>query len=393
MNAPTAPPARRGLRLGRLFGIEICLDFSVVLIFALIVYSIATGIFPSWHPDWSPRLIWSVALSTGILFFASLLAHELSHSVVAQRFGLRVPRITLFLFGGVAEMEREPDRPWQEFLIAIAGPAMSFALGFLFLNLAGSLSGSGWLERVAAQDQSARAELSPFATMMLWLGTVNLVLAIFNLIPGFPLDGGRVFRAIMWGITGDQLRATRWASDLGRYFGWSLMALGALNLFRGGGVQGLWLILIGWFLSHLARASYEQLLTQRSLGGMRVGDLMRTRFDQIAPDIGIPEFIDSHLLRSTQQLWPVIDNGRPVGTVALADVVGLAAPDRERLRVADVMRPLDPGSYLDPGLSGHGVLQRLLDSGTEPLPVVRDGQVVGLIHRGDILKWLALHRP
>jgi CBS domain-containing protein len=269
---------------------------------------------------------------------------------------------------------------------------MSFALGFLFLNLAGTLAGSGWLERVAAQDETALAELSPFATMMLWLGTVNLVLAIFNLIPGFPLDGGRVFRAIMWGITGDQLRATRWASDLGRYFGWSLMALGALTLFRGGGVQGLWLILIGWFLSHLARASYEQLLTQRSLGGMRVGDLMRTRFDQVAPDIGIPEFIDRHLLRSTQQLWPVIDKGRPVGTVALGDVVGLAAPDRERSRVADVMRPLDPGSYLDPELSGNGVLQRLLESGTEPLPVVRDGQVVGLIHRGDILRWLALHR-
>jgi CBS domain-containing protein len=225
------------------------------------------------------------------------------------------------------------------------------------------------------------------------LGSVNLVLAVFNLIPGFPLDGGRVFRAIMWGITGDQLRATRWASDLGRYFGWTLMALGALSLFRGGGVQGLWLILIGWFLSHLARASYEQLLTQRSLGGMRVGDLMRTRFDQVAPDIGILEFIDNHLLRSAQQLWPVIDRGRLVGTVTLADVIGLEAPDRQRSRVADVMRPLAHGSYLDPGISGDAVLQRLVDAGTEPLAVVRDGQVVGLIHRGDILKWLALHRP
>jgi Zn-dependent protease len=393
MNAPKATSARRGIRLGRLFGIEIRLDFSVLLIFMLIVYSLATGILVSWHPDWSPPQIWSVALSTAILFFASLLAHELSHSVVAQRFGLPVPRITLFLFGGVAEMEREPDRPWQEFVIAIAGPAMSFALGFLFLNLAGTLAGPGWLERLAAQDQAVLAELSPFATMMLWLGSVNLVLAVFNLIPGFPLDGGRVFRAIMWGITGDQLRATRWASDLGRYFGWTLMALGALSLFRGGGVQGLWLILIGWFLSHLARASYEQLLTQRSLGGMRVGDLMRTRFDQVAPDIGILEFIDNHLLRSAQQLWPVIDRGRLVGTVALSDVIGLAAPDRQRSRVADVMRPLAQGSYLDPGLSGDAVLQRLVDSGTEPLAVVRDGQVVGLIHRGDILKWLALHRP
>lgn len=152
------------------------------------------------------------------------------------------------------------------------------------------------------------------------------------------------------------------------------------------------MILIGWFLSHLARSSYEQLITQRSLGGMRVDDLMRTQFEQVAPDVRLPEFIDNHLLRSAQLLWPVVDRGRPVGTVALSDVVGLAAPERDRSRVADVMRPLVEGSYLDPGLSGQAVLQQLVDSGAEPLPVVRDGQVVGLIHRGDILKWLALHR-
>lgn len=381
------------MRLGRLFGIEIRLDVSVVLIFLLIVYSVATGVFPAWHPNWSPTQVWSLALTTGVLFFASLLAHELAHSVTAKRFGLRVPRITLFLFGGVAEMEQEPERPGHEFVIAIAGPAMSLLIGVVCLNAAALLAGYGVLEQIATEDDGALSQLGPIPTMLLWLGTVNVVLALFNLIPGFPLDGGRVFRAIMWGITGDQIRATRWASDLGRYFGWALMALGVLNVFGGGGIQGLWLVVIGWFLSHLARSSYEQLLAQRSLGGMRVRDLMRTRFEEVDSQMRVPDFIDDHLLRSAQLLWPVIDRGRAVGTVTLADVIALDGGRRESRRIADVMRPLADGGYLEPQLSGRDVLLRLEQSGAEPLPVIEGGHVVGLIHRGDILKWLALHRP
>ena len=382
----------RGLRIGRLFGIEIWLDLSVLLIFALIVYSVATGVFPAWHPDWSPARVWTVAVITGVLFFASLLAHELAHSLTALRFGLKVPRITLFLFGGVAEMEQEPARPGHEFLIAIAGPLMSLAIGIVCLNVAGAIAGADLLERIAEREEEALARLTPLATMLLWLGTVNTVLAVFNLIPGVPLDGGRVFRAIVWGVTGNQLKATRWASDLGRYFGWALMAWGVFTMFGGGGLQGLWLVLIGWFLSHLARSSYEQMRAQQSLGGLRVGDLMRTRFDVVDPDVAVPRFIDEHLLRSAQLLWPVIDRGRPVGTVTLADIVDLPVPERAGRRVADIMQPLAEERWLDPDLSGARVLQRLEQAGAEPLPVVRDGRVVGLIHRGDILKWLAVNQ-
>lgn len=380
------------MRLCRLFGIDICLDASVLLIFALIVYSVATGVFPAWHPTWSTLQVWSLALVTGVLFFASLLAHELAHSLTALRFGLRVPRITLFLLGGVAEMEREPERPSHEFLIAIAGPLMSLAIGTICLNVAGALAGPDLLERMVAEDTSALAGLGPLATMLVWLGAVNTVLALFNLVPGFPLDGGRVFRAVVWGVTGDQLRATRWASDLGRYFGWALMAMGMVNLF-GGGVQGLWLVLVGWFLSHLARSSYQQMVTQQALGGLRVGDLMRTRFDQVAADVGVADFIDQHLLRSAQLMWPVMDGETTIGTISLPDIVAVAPSERAGCRVADVMQPLTSDRCLDWDLSGRQVVDRLERAGSAPMAVLRDGRVVGLIHRGDIVKWLALNRP
>ena len=381
----------RGLGLGHIFGIEVRLDVSVLVIFGLIVYSLGAAVFPGWHPDWSASLTWTTALATGVLFFASLLAHELSHSVVAQAHGIRVPRITLFLFGGMAEMEREPQSPKVEFLTAIAGPAMSLLLGVVFANLATWMAGPGFLERIGQGEEAALAGLSPLATAFVWLGAVNLVLAVFNLIPGFPLDGGRVFRAIMWWVTGDQVKATKWASNLGRYFGWTLMALGAWTLVQGG-LQGLWLILIGWFLTHLARASYTQLLTQRALGGLHVEDLMRTRFDQVDRGIAVADFIDDYLLRSAQMLWPVVHNDRPVGTIALSDVVNIEEPERRRRRVDEVMRPLAPTHVVDPDLTGRRVLELLAGAGEEPLPVIRDGRVVGLIHRSDILKWLALHR-
>ena len=386
-----SPPVERGLGLGRIFGIEVRLDVSVLVIFGLIVYSLGSTVFPGWHPDWSAALTWTTALATGVLFFASLLAHELSHSVVAQAHGIRVPRITLFLFGGMAEMEREPASPKVEFLTAIAGPAMSLVLGVIFANLATWLGGPGFLERIGEGQESALAGLSPLATACVWLGAVNLVLAVFNLIPGFPLDGGRVFRAIMWGITGDQVLATRWASNLGRYFGWTLMAFGAWTLVQGG-LQGLWLILIGWFLTHLARASYSQLLTQRALGGLQVEDLMRTRFDQVDRNTAVSDFIDDYLLRSAQLLWPVVQDDRPIGTISLTDVVNIDEPERRLRKVDEVMRPLVAEQMIAPDQTGRRILELLAAAGEEPLPVIRDGRVVGLIHRSDILKWLALHR-
>jgi Zn-dependent protease len=230
------PPVQQGIPLFTVFNIKICLDLSVLVIFSLIVYGLSTGLFPRWHPEWSPLLRWSTACVSGFLFFASLLAHELAHAVVAQRHGIPVPRITLFLFGGMAEISQEPDRPKTEFLIAIAGPLMSILIGVVCSQLAfWSVGDLTLLDGLTSGDEDAMAQLGPWQTSLLWLGSINLVLAIFNLIPGFPMDGGRVFRAIAWAITADKLKATRWASNLGRVFGWTLMVLGVTTLFQGGG--------------------------------------------------------------------------------------------------------------------------------------------------------------
>jgi Zn-dependent protease len=313
----------RGLRIGSLFGIEVRLDVSVILIFLLIVWSLAGGLFPDWHPDWSPALRWGTALAAGLLFFASLLAHEFSHSVVAQAYGIPVPRITLFLLGGVSELSSEPRTPRSEFLMAIAGPLMSLALGIGFSLIGLQVAGAAFTDRMAEDRTGAVASLSPLATMLLWLGPVNLMLAIFNMVPGFPLDGGRVLRALLWWIGGDRLRATRWASDAGRLFGWFLIALGVLSLVTGQGLGGLWLVLIGWFLSSAAGQGYTRAWLEQSLRRLQVADLMRTRFDSTTPDTRLARFIDDQLLRSQQVLWPVEDATGLRGWIGQEDVAEL----------------------------------------------------------------------
>lgn len=391
-NRKERAPGRHEVSLFRIFGIEIRLDASVIIIFLLIVFSLGSGLFPQWHPDWSPALTWGTALVSGVLFFISLLAHELSHSVVSQHYGIPVPRITLFLFGGMAQTSREPDRPKVEFLIAIAGPLMSLLIFLACTALVFAMvDGEALLQSLAEEDETAFAALSPVATSLLWLGTINLVIAVFNMIPGFPMDGGRVFRAIMWGITGDQVRATRWASYGGRLFGWFLMAMGVLSLFGGGGLGGIWWILIGWFISSLASMSYRQLLMDTALRGHRIADLMRTRFEEVEASMALPEFVERCLLHSSQQVWPVMENGRMLGLVSLSHVARLPEDSRRGKTVRDVMQAQQEGRYLKPETRVRDAFNELAGGGDEPLPVIRHGRMVGLIHHSDILKWLSLH--
>ena len=374
-----------------LFGIEIRLDPSVLIIFFLIVYSLGNSVFPQWHPDWGTALSWSTAFVSGILFFASLLAHEFSHSLVAQRYGIPVPRITLFLFGGVAEVSEEPDRPKIEFLVAIAGPLMSILISIICSNLAFWITNDPEvIDRLLAGDEFALAELGPVSTSLFWLGTINMVLAVFNLIPGFPMDGGRVFRAIAWALTGDQVKATRWASNLGRYFGWSLMALGFISLFQGAGFISIWWILIGWFISNLAATSYKQLLANRFLKGFKVADLMRTKFELVSPQVPVIQFIDHHLLRSTQQLWPVVEGNRMIGVVTMSDVVNLSPEARASRSLRDILRPAASIHFLEPDTNVQDALKYITNA-EESVPVVEGGMIVGLIQRNDIIRWMSLH--
>ncbi len=382
---------RMGLRLFTIFGIEIRLDVSVLIIFSLIVFSLGAGLFPQWHPDWTPGMYWVTAIGAAIMFFASLLAHELSHSLVAQRFGIRVPRITLFLFGGVAEIESEAETPQAEFTIAIAGPLMSLALGVLFSTLASFSMDEATRALLLEDPQAAIASLSPAVTACLWLGSVNVVLAIFNMIPGFPLDGGRVFRAVIWRVTGDHLLASRISSTTGRWFGWFIMGLGLWNLLAFKNLGGLWLILIGWFLSHLASASYSQLLTQRSLRALKVGDVMRTRFETVPAQASVEDFIENYLLRSNQLLWPVMDDDRLLGLVSFSDVAAIPVAERSGRRVAQVMAELSRAPVLDVNAQASVALNALLAAGDVPVAVVQNGKVVGLVRGSDVLRWISLH--
>ncbi len=381
-----------GIVLGRLFGIEIRLDLSVLVIFFLVAVSLGQGLFPVWHPDWGFTITWACAIGAAVVFFVSLLLHELSHSLVARAHGIEVPRITLFLFGGMAEMAAEPKSPRAEFLIAIVGPMASMALALAFGVLGSLLTPPGFAEMVIEDPEGAISTLGPLATVCVWLAPVNLALAVFNLVPGFPLDGGRVLRAFLWWLTDDQLRATRMASISGRVFAGALMVFGIVNLIWGRALEGVWFLIIGWFLGHIAESSYKQLLLRSALRGLVVGDLMRTHFESTTRDTPLEQFIDRQLLRSAQALWPVLVGDSLVGYVSQADIARRAESDRIRLRVGDVMRAADTVSVLSPRLTGPDAFELLAETADEPLPVVDGGKVVGLLHASDIFRFLALHQ-
>lgn len=382
---------RRSLLLCRLAGIEIRLDISVLIIFALIVFSLGSGVLPQWHPEWSTALLWATATVSGIVFFLSLLAHELSHALMSRRFGIPVPRITLFLFGGMAECEREPDRPLAEFLVAIVGPLMSLFIALTCINLAFWLVGDAEvIATLNAGDIGAMSAFGAGATALLWVGMVNMILAVFNMIPGFPMDGGRVFRAAIWAATGDLLKATRWASNLGRYFGWTLMFMGIFSLLRGEGLGGIWWILIGWFISNLAEMSYRQQVIDSELRDRQVSDLMRTHIESVDADIPLDEFVDQYLLRSTQEVWPVLGNNELMGMTSLARVAGLTSEQRMGKTVRDVALPVASVVSLTPEESARDALRQLARAGDEALPVISMGQVVGLLKHSDVIKWMNL---
>lgn len=385
-----------GIRLGSIAGIAIHLDWSLAIIFLLITSGLALGLFPAWHPDWSPALAWATAFAAAVLFFASVLAHELSHAIVGRAQGMTIRRITLFVFGGMAHLEHEPHRWRAELAMAIVGPITSLAIGIGALLAAGLLIGPVELDL----DEPGRflARLGVAATLLVWIGQVNLILAVFNLVPGFPLDGGRVLRALLWGATGDLRRATRWASGAGQGFAWLLIGLGVamalgirVPVFGVGLVNGLWLMFIGWFLNNAAFASYRQLLVRDALENVPVARLMRKQFASVPPDLSVSELVEAHILRSDQRAFPVEENGRMIGVVCLADVRRLARERWPETAVREIMTPADRLASVRPEDDALEALSLLGAKGVNQLPVVAAGRLAGFVLREDILKWLALY--
>ncbi len=379
----------------RVAGVDVYLDWSLAIIFFLITASLASGLFPAWHPDWSAATNWLTAAAAAVLFLASVLVHEMSHALVGRARGMTIRRITLFIFGGMAHLE-EDAREWRtELYMAAVGPATSLAIGVVCIWL-GSL-GAGSAGGIDSPEQLL-ADLGPWRTLLLWLGPVNIVLGLFNLVPGFPLDGGRVLRAAIWGATGDLHRATRWASNAGRAFAWFLIACGVamilgirLPIFGTGIVGGLWLALIGWFLHNAAIMGYRQLLVQSALEDVPVGRLMLTDVRSVPTGTSLRAFVDDYVLGHEQRAWPVTEGGRLRGILGLGDARRVPRERWSDVTVGEVMTPANDTVTVDPAEQSTRALRLISRHNVNQLPVVRNGELKGLLRREDILRWLALH--
>lgn len=383
-----------GIRIGRILGIDVVFDWSLLIIFFLVTFSLGAGVFRAWHPDWGGSLLWLVALASAILFLLSIFLHELSHALVGRALGIEIRRITLFIFGGMAQLEHEPQDWRAEFWMAIVGPLVSLLIGIACLTGGAALAANAEFEFSNPADLAA---LDPLATMLFWLGPINIALAVFNLVPGFPLDGGRVLRAALWAFTGDLYRATRWASAAGRGFALLLIGSGIamflglrVPFFGSGVVGGLWLALIGWFLHGAATLSYRQLLAQRSLAGLPVSRLMVSDIATVNPETPLSTFIDDYLIAHQQASFPVVQNGRLVGLADFEHVRKLPPGARSGRTVGEIMTPASDLTVITPGSAVADALEAISRRPIDPLAVVADSEVRGLLRRDDILRWLAL---
>jgi Zn-dependent protease/CBS domain-containing protein len=383
------------VRLGRVFGIDIGFDYSWLFIVFLLTWSLAST-FAHVHPDWTFVASLGVALLAALLFFLSVVLHELAHSLVARAFGVPVRNITLFLFGGVSNIEREPPSPKAEFLTAIVGPLTSIVIGILLLVIASAAIDVPFGVNTSAAFLS---RLSPGETLLLWLGPINLIVGVFNLIPGFPLDGGRVLRSILWAITRNLHDATRWASAVGQAIGWVFVfigvaiAFGAYVPFFGRGlVSGLWLAFIGWFLSSAAAQTWRRQLVHEVLEGLVVSRLMRPGGSAVPESADVASFVDGWLMRSDQPAFAVVDaGGRLSGMVTLSDVRGVPRDAWHTLRVSQIMTPRDRVVVTSPGEGVAEALDKLMRTDVSQLPVIEGERLVGMLLRTDIARWIELH--
>jgi len=362
------------IKLGRLFGVEIGLHYSWFLIAVLITLSLAQQ-FQLTNPAWSDGLRWGVSLITAVLFFAAIVVHELSHALVAKARGLPVRSITLFALGGVAQMEREAADAKTEFWMGIIGPITSFVIGIVCLVLA---VGLGWRPPDLAR--------TPGAAMLMWLGVINIGLAIFNMVPGFPLDGGRVLRGVIWWVTGNAKRATTIAARVGQVIAFLMIVYGVTRFFAGAGFNGLWLAFIGWFLLSASRESYAQMVIAENLRGLRVGDVMSRDYPEVDAYSNLQTFAEEHLMRTGRRFFVVSLNGRPEGIITPAEMAAVPRARWPYTTVADVMRPLDGVRTVRPDTPITDALELMASHDLNQLPVSSNGSLAGVISRAHVLQ-------
>lgn len=386
---------RGGFRVARLFGINIFIDWSWIFIFLLVTWNLAAFVFPSLHPDWGLSLTLMLSLAASLLFFGSVLAHELAHSLVAKAKGLPVRRITLFIFGGAADIGREPPSAGSEFLIAIVGPITSVILGGLFLFSGAFVINGPAL--AAGTPVEILTAMGPLGTLFIWLGSINILLGVFNMVPGFPLDGGRVLRSILWAITRNLKRATRWATFVGQLVAWGFIVTGIamvfgfqVPIFGTGLLGGLWLAFIGWFLNNAAAASYQHVVVQDMLEGVPVYRLMRHDVQGVDSYIPLSSLVYNHAIGSEESTFPVLEGERLVGLISVDDVKKVNRDEWDRVIVKDIMTPAEELETVSPREDAKDALDKLTRKDVKQLPVVNAGELVGFLLQKDIMRWLQL---
>ena len=364
------------LTLFELFGFKVQVDASWLFLALLVTWSLAEGYFPELYPALSKSDHWWMGIAGAIGLFGSLIFHELSHSLVARRFDLRIRGITLFIFGGVAELEDEPLTPRAEFFMAAAGPVASLFLALAF-----------W-----AASGLARAAEAPLPAVAVgdYLATINGLLAAFNLIPAFPLDGGRVLRAALWHWRGDLRFATHWASRIGLGFGTLLQIAALFQLLAGNFVLAMWWFLIGLFLRGAANAAYYQMFARQAFAGEPVARFMSASPVTVPPRISIAELVEDYILRYQYDLFPVADGERLIGCVSTRQIKGLARAEWPLRRVDAIMDPCSHDNMIDAGADASAALGQMRRTGNSRLMVTRAGKLVGIVALKDMLGFLSL---
>lgn len=358
-----------GIRLGKIFDITITLDYSWFIIFAIITFGLSFSLFPQLIPGLGLATYVLIGAITSILFFASVLFHEMMHSLVAKRNGLEIEEIRLLIFGGVSEIQEEPPTPGVEFRMALAGPISSIFLGAAFLGLFFAGRGIG---------------LAPTITIpAFWLGYINIILGIFNLLPGFPLDGGRVLRSAVWYFTGNLRRATGIAAGFGKGLAYLMIAVGILGLLVGV-FNLIWFALLGWYLLRAAEAGYQVVVFHEALEGVKVSQIMTENPETVDPDINIEEMVGQHFMKHNWVAYPVVEDEKPVGMITIKSIQNLPRSEWKDRLVRDVMRPLSPNITTDPDIEIFNVLPKLSIKAEGRMLVIKGESLVGILTETDV---------
>lgn len=363
---------RQNIYLGRISGIPVGVDYSWFLIFGLLSWMLALDYFPAEFKNWPVWEYWLAGIITSLMLFGSVLLHELGHSIVAVRFKLPVRRITLFVFGGVSEIVGEPPSAWSEFWIALAGPLVSFALGAFFYLI-----------------EPLFPPHSVVFAIVKYLAFINIILAVFNLIPGFPLDGGRIFRAIIWGITRNLRKSTVIAGNVGRFIAFFFIYLGVTQIFSGNVANGLWTIFIGWFLESAASSQIHQQELHDILNHFRVGQAMNRYYRIIPAHSTLLDLVREHILGAGRRYLIVMKEGKLVGLLTLHHLKNIPQEEWAQVTVEQVMIPLSQLKWISPQATLWEALKEMDQDGVNQLPVIENGELVGVLSREDLVTFLS----